>query len=220
MKNLRLIFLLLLFINIAFGSSEKKQFLIMIDPAGHAKNVGRKLVEGYERAQTFKFAQGLQKGLQDKYGFRVIITRYPGEEIVDLQNASFANRLNVDFYINLNIYRQDSVKPKIFMYHLVYNSMVDLARRTFEPYAFMPINQAHFANIHTTRSYAEYTKKSMIQPHYQRWFDFYGLYGVPFKPLAGIAAPAIAIEVGICQEDKWQIFIDPLVESLNFLVNI
>ena len=148
MKNLSLIFLLTFLFKTCLYSSDKKQFLVMIDPAGHAKNVCRKLVEGYERAQTFKFAQSLSKGLQDKYGFRVILTRYPGEEIVDLQNASFANRLNVDFYLNINVYRQDSVKPKIFMYHLVYNPMVDLARRSFEPYTFIPINQVHFTNIH------------------------------------------------------------------------
>ncbi len=191
--------------------------LVMIDPAGHAKNVGRRLVEGYERGETFKFAEKLQQELQDKYQVRAVLTRFAGEEIVDLQNASFANRLNVDFYLSLHIYRQEQVKPKIFMYHLVYDPMVDLARRIFDPTSFIPIHQAHFRGIHKTRFYAQQMKDILVMPYNQKRFDFYGYYGIPFKSLCGVFAPSLAIEVGICKEDQWKSLIDPLVESLVFL---
>jgi len=136
-----------------------------------------------------------------------------------LQNASFANRLNVDFYLSLHIYRQEQVKPKIFMYHLVYDPMVDLARRAFDPLSFIPIHQAHFGGIHKTRSYAQQMKDILIMPYNQKRFDFYGFYGIPFKPLCGVFAPSLAIEIGICKEDQWKSLIDPLVESLVFLSN-
>ena len=187
----------------------------MINPSGHAKNVGRKLVEGYERAQTFKFAQVLQEALQERYGNRVILTRFPGEEIIDLQNASFSNRLGVDFYISLHLYRQDKAKPRLYMYHLVYNPMVDLAKRVFDPFRFIPIYQAHFMNIFTTTRYADLMKKTLY--NYEHMFDVYGLYGIPLKFLCGIIAPAIAIEIGINQEDQWKLAVAPLVESLSFL---
>ena len=189
----------------------------MIDPAGHAKNVGRRLVESYERGETFKFAEKLKDALNEKYGIRSVLTRFPGEEIIDLQNASFANRLQVSFYFSLHIYRESGVKPKIYIYHLVYDPIVDLAKRTIDELLFVPINRAHFANITTTMFFGRKMKEVLSQSNYQKQFDFYGPYGIPFKPLIGITAPAIGIEVGIDQEDKWQNLIDPLVESLSFL---
>lgn len=216
MKKLKLFFLLIFFTKILY-CFEKNKFLIMLDPAGHAGNVGRKLIEDYERSQTFKFAQEFKKKLQEKYKFWVVITRSLGEEVLELQNASFSNRINADFYIHINMYREENIKPVIFMYQLVFNPLVDFARRIFDPYDFIPINQAHYLNIHITKKYSNYIKNYLIQPNFRRWFDFYGPFGLPFKPLVGITAPAIGIEIGICQEDKWQIFIDPLVESLGFL---
>lgn len=190
---------------------------VMIDPSGHAKNVGRKLVESYERSISFKMAESLKKKMQDSYGFRCVLSRYPGEEIVKLQNASFANRLGVDFYISLHIYRHEFVKPKIFVYNLVYNPMVDLATRTIDPYQFIPINRAHFFNINQTVFYGRSIKNILTQEHYKKNFDFYGVYGIPVKPLVGIVAPALLIEVGICNEDQWESLIDPLIDGLVFL---
>lgn len=196
---------------------EQSPILVMIDPAGHAKNVGRRLVESYERGETFKFAEKLKDALSEKYGVRSVLTRYPGEEIIELQNASFANRLQVDFYLSLNIYREESVKPKIFVYHLVYDPMVDLARRIIDNLLFIPIHQAHFKNIHRTKFLCNHMRSILFKPDYQKKFDFYGPYGIPFKPLIGVTAPAIGIELGISEEDKWQNLVEPLVESLKFL---
>jgi hypothetical protein len=212
-----LLFIFLFVFNMQAADFSERPALVMIDPAGHAKNIGRRLVEGFERAETFKFAEKLQEELQKKYAVRPVLTRYPGEEIIDLQNASFANRLGVDFYLSLHVYREETVKPKMFMYHLVYNPMVDLARRTFDPIGFLPIHQAHFRNIHKTRSCANYMKNILTTLPYKRRFDFYGYYGLPIKSLCGVVAPAVAIEVGICEEDKWKTLVDPIVESLAFL---
>ncbi len=215
-KNIYFLFLLV-FTRLSSFNAIQNQSLVMIDPAGHAKNVGRRLVESYERGETFKFAEKLKDALNEKYGVRSVLTRFPGEEIIDLQNASFANRLQVTFYCSLHIYRESSVKPKIYIYHLVYDPIVDLAKRTIDELLFVPIHQAHFANIGTTVFFGKRMKEILSQSDYQKQFDFYGPYGIPFKPLVGITAPAIGIEVGIDQEDKWQNLVDPLVESLCFL---
>ena len=194
-----------------------KPIFMMINPAGHAKNVGRRLVEGYERSLTFKMAEVLKEKLQDKYGIRCVVTRYPGEEIVDLQNASFANRLGIDFYLDLNFYRQEFVKPRIFVYNLIYNPMVDLAPRVFDPYKFVPVNRAHFFNINVTKSYGRKITEILTKRHHKKNFDCYGVFGIPVKPLVGIISPALCIEIGICNEDQWKSLIDPIVESLDFL---
>lgn len=192
--------------------------LVMINPAGHAKSVGRRIVDDYERSISFKMAEVLKERLQKEYGLRVILTRYPGEEIVELQNASFANRLGVDFYIDLRICRQSLVKPKIFIYHLIYNPVIDLVPRTFDPYKFVPVKKAHFFNISKTVDYATKLKNILSQQNYKKSFDCLGVFGVPIKPLAGIVAPAICLELSISSQDQWKThFIDPIVKALSFL---
>lgn len=190
---------------------------VMINPAGHAKDVGRRLVDDYERSTAFKMAQILKERLQDEYGIRCVLTRYPGEEIVDLQNASFSNRLGVDFYLDLRIFRQEEVKPKIFVYHLVYNPIVDFATRTFDPYKFIPVGQSHFFNINKTMIYGHKIKDFLNSQDYKKNFDCLGLFGIPIKPLVGLIAPAICIEIGICEQDQWQSLVEPIVKSLSFL---
>lgn len=190
---------------------------VMINPAGHARDPGRRLIEGVERAQTFKFAEKLQQELQKKYGIKVILTRYPGEEISEWEPASFANRLGTDFYLSIHLYREESLKPKVFLYQLVYNPMIDLYVKSFDPYVFLPVNQAHFQNINKTRFYGKCIKDTLTLKPYKNRFDFYGLYGLPLKPLCGIVAPALLLEVGIHRDEQWPSLIDPVVESLSFL---
>ena len=190
---------------------------IMINPAGHARDPGRRLIEGVERAQTFKFAEKLQQELQKKYGIKVILTRYPGEEIAEWEPASFANRLGIDFYLSIHLYKEDLLKPKIFLYQLIYNPMVDLYFKSFDPYKFLPVTQSHFRNINKTTSYGKFIKDTLTLEPYKNRFDFYGLYGLPLKPICGVVAPALLLEVGIHRDEQWQSLIDPLVESLGFL---
>lgn len=196
-----------------------KPVIVMINPAGHAKNVGRKLLFGeYERTVSYDFAEKLQQALKDKYGVRTVLTRFVGEEIVDpLQNASFANRLGVDFYLSLHFYGEESVKPKIFIYSLVYNPVMDFARRTFDLPFFIPIHQAHFGNIYKSKDLGKKMKEILTSSQYQKLFDCYGLFGIPIRPLCGILAPAISIEIGLHQESAIKTLIEPIVESLNFL---
>jgi hypothetical protein len=101
------------------------------------------------------------------------------------------------------------------MYHLVYDPMVDLAKRPFDPFRFVPIHQAHLMNIFMTMQYAKMMQDTLYL--YESMFDMYGLYGIPLKFLCGIIAPALAIEIGINQEDQWNVAVAPLVESLGFL---
>lgn len=216
--NIKSVFLIVIF-QLAFLSVDGKPFFMMINPAGHAKSVGRRLIEDYERSITFKMAEVLKQKLQDQYGIRCVLTRYPGEEIVDLQNASFANRLGIDFYLSLHIYRQEFVKPKVFVYSLVYNPMVDLVSRIFDPYLFVPVNQAHFFNISLTQFYGLKIKDILTKRHYKKSFDFYGIFGIPIKPLVGIVSPALSVEIGICDQDQWKNLINPIVDSLYFLGN-
>jgi len=190
---------------------------IMLDPAGHAKNTGRKLINSYERAETLKLAESLSTILEDRYKLKVVFTRSPGEEIVPLQNASFANRLDVDFFLSLHIYKEETAKPKIFAYHLVFNPVADFAKRTIDPLSFIPVHQAHFTSINRTVFAGNMIKSTLNSQQYQKQFDFYGLYGIPLKPLVGMSVPALLLEIGINEDDKWQSLVEPIIDSLFFL---
>lgn len=223
MKILKTLFLFFIItINAFVFAEDNKQFCIMLDPAGHAKNVGRTLCNGYERAETYKFAEELSNILKEKYGFKVILTRVPGDEIVPLQNASFANRLDytytIDLFLGINIYKEDSIKPQIYAYQLVFDPIVDFAPHKFNKLSFTSIHQAHYKNIDKTKKVGNLIKGKLSNPEYQKQFDFYGLFGLPIKPLIGIVPPSVVLEFGLNEDDKWKTFINPLAEAISFAV--
>lgn len=194
---------------------EKK--VIMINPAGHAGDSGRSL-SGFERAATFRFAQELQNALERGYDSRVVLTRVPGEKIVDFQNASFANRLNVDLFISLHLFKLDSVKPKVYVYQHVADPVGDFVSRSFPSLKMVSVLQAHQVNIFKTKNIGQHLGNIFSSVDNQKLFDFGGFYGIPLKPLCGVVAPAILIEIGVNQDDDWHVVLDAIVQGLGGLV--
>ena len=45
--------------------------------------------------------------------------------------------------------------------------------------------------------WADHFKNILKQEQYRNAFEIKGPYGLPFRPLIGIKAPAIAIEIGL-----------------------
>lgn len=195
--------------------------LIMIDPAGHAKSPGRKLHKNYERAETYKCAEALKRSLEQNFHVRVILTRDPGDEIVPLQNASFANRLNIDFFLRINFYTKDLPKPKLGLYNLVFDPIIDTVNRPFNPQAFIPVNQAHFKCVSLTKSLASQMTSLLGAAHYQKLFDIGQPCSLPLKPLVGITAPALLLEACLpWQDDQWNDLVTPLAESIAHCLDI
>lgn len=217
------VYSLALFFLVTFSTSVDSRPIVILDPAGHAKDSGRLLVEGYERGQTLKFAQALQEALVKKYAVRPVISREPGEEMTHrLQIPSFCNRLcgtttSSSFFLRLHLYREKSEKPRLFLYHLLFNPLVDLAPREPNPLALVPLYQAHFARVHMTRFFGRKMYEYLNQDKLKKHFDCYPLMGLPLRSLVGITSPAILLEVGICRENKWQSLIGAVVDSLSFL---
>jgi hypothetical protein len=216
--------LAIFFICTILQATAARRPIIVIDPAGHARDVGRLLVEGYERAQTLKFAQALQKELIKKYQVRPIITREPGEEIShQLQIPSFCNRLCgatgdcTAFFLRINMYREERVKPRLSLYHLLFNPLVDLAPRDTTRLQLIPLQEAHVGKIHITRFWGNKMYEYLHQDTFTRYFDCYPLQGIALKALIGITVPAILLEIGICRENKWKSLVTPVVDSLGFL---
>ncbi len=218
MTRKKTVYTALLLCIIGYQHITAKQPIIMIDPAGHAKDTGRKLSQSYERAETYACAEALKTALEARYNTQVVLSRTPGKEIVPLQHASFANRFNVDLFIRLQFYKKNTEKPKIYIHHLVYDPLIDFIQRTPGQYTFIPVQQAHFQNIEFTENIAKTIQSHLSQTHHQKLFDCHTIMGLPIKPLIGIIAPAIMFDIGIHDDQQWQLLIDPIVESLASVI--
>lgn len=192
--------------------------VVLINPAGHAGDTGRNLQNGFERAATFKFAQEIQSNLEKYNDCRVILTRVPGEKIVDFQNASFANRLNVDLFFSIHFFKHDSTRPIVYIYQHVADPIEDFARRTFPALKFMPVLQAHQVNVFRTKQIGQQIAAVFSKADNQKLFDFGGFFGIPLKPLCGIVSPAILIEIGVNQDDDWFKVLDAVVNGIGDMI--
>lgn len=188
--------------------------IIMLDPAGDAKNPGRTIDNSFERAITLQLAEALKTALEQRISCTVLITRAPGETVSLLQNATFANRLSADIYISLNCYHAPQDKLSLALYQFSYGDMQP--QKSFA-FAMTPYDKAHLAYTNTTQTYANHIRKTFATS-YQHLFQIHGVYAVPFKPLIGIQSPAIALEMNCIHEADWKTYFTPLVEALNALV--
>lgn len=192
--------------------------ILMLDPAGDARQRGRMLCNGYERAETLKFAEAIKKRLSERWRGEIVIARTLGEEKLPLQIPSFANRLNVDLLLHVSMYHQKKAsKPRATIYQLVFNAMLDFAPRSYQPLTFVPLEQAHFANIHTTKHMGRLLQEFLQQNH-AKLLDVKGPIGLPLKPLIGAVGPALLLEVGLHEDDQWETLVNPVVDGLLFIL--
>lgn len=209
------------FIILYFCPTKTDVYTIMLDPAGDTKHTGRIIEDSFERGITLQFAQKLKK-LLELYDseLRVILTRFPGETLEPLQNAHFANRLDVDCYISFHFYYERETKPSVFLYYFMNNPTDNWKKPHQQSHlSFEPYDKAHIAHTATTKEYAEFFKTKLMQPSYNTLFDVKGLWGIPFKPLVGIVCPiTLGFEASLKTKDQWAIYLDPIAHSIIALV--
>ncbi|MFC1845680.1 N-acetylmuramoyl-L-alanine amidase [Candidatus Dependentiae bacterium] len=201
---------------ILFPTIASARFSIMLDPAGDAKHTGRQIGDSLERGITLQFAEKLKKKLEKYYpDIRVILTRFPGETIYPLQNANFSNRLDVDFYLSIHFFPETKTKPDLFLYYFSYSD--EFVTRVPEIF-FCPYDQAHRINGATTRSCADAIAQVLTNDGHKKLFNVNGVLGLPFKPLIGVKAPAVAIEIGLKEKTDWKRYVKPIARSLEKVV--
>ena len=146
-----------------------KQFTIMLDPAGDAQYAGRHIEDCLERGVSLQFAEKLKEELEKQYkNVKVVLTRFAGEAVQPLQNANFANRLDVDFYLSIHFYQETAVKPHLYLYCFSYNDDFITGRAEL---FFYPYDQAHLINKETTKMFANKLKQFFLQEEYKNIFD-------------------------------------------------
>lgn len=197
-----------------FGKKQNT-FTIMLDPAGDAKHTGRTINNTFERGITLQYAEQLKHALENSdHNIKVYLTRFPGEMIHPLQNANYANRLNVDLYININFYQETSTVPKLFLYQFSYHD--DFVTPS-NKLALLPYDQAHLLHNTTTQKWSELIKEILIKDT-QKKFTVHGTYKLPFKPLMGVISPAIGIEIGLKTPQDWQPYVTPITHAISTII--
>ena len=192
-------------------------FTIMIDPSGDAKHTGRVIHDTFERGITLQCAELLKKELNKALPHvRIVLTRVPGETIQPLQNASFANRLQVDFYLSICFYPDFDIPNSIAIYQ--YLTQPTDYWHNHIPLHFYHIDQAHLININATSEIGKKFLNTLQNKSINSFFLVKGLFAIPFKPLIGIKAPALALEVGLAQKNDFNQIIKPIIACIKEIV--
>jgi len=195
---------------------EQKKILIMLDPAGDSANTGRKIDDSFERSITLFFAEKLKIIIEEQYtNAKVLLTRSSGQTLQPLQNANFANRLNVDLYVSINFYQESETKPRIYLYNFSYND--DFVTKPAE-LSFCPYEKAHLFHMQETREYSSIFKQVLDQAEYNNLFECAHMTKLPFKPLIGIKSPAVAIEAGLIKKEDWNAYVEPVIIGIKTII--
>lgn len=209
MKKLLLLGLLTIQ-SLVFGS----MITIMLDPAGDAKHTGRTLDDGFERGISLQCAEQLKTMLEQQFGVRVVLTRFPGETLEPLQNANFANRLNVDLYISISCYQETAVKPTLYLYYFCNDEFAAPQNEL----GFYPFDKAHLANQQKTKSYLALAHDILNQEPITKKISIAGPFGIPFKPLLGIKSPAFSLELGLKTKDDIKNYVPLLTDCISAII--
>lgn len=188
-------------------------FTLMIDPAGDAKHTGREIGDSFERGITLQCAEKLKTLIEQRYPeVRVVLTRFPGETLQPLQNANFGNRLDVNFYLSIHFYHDQATRPSLYLYAFSYGD--DFVTKTTD-LTFYPCDKAYLISTGTTHAWATIMQKHLSSSSYQKQFDCKGCFYLPFAPLIGVKAPAVALEIGLKTKHDWQLYLEPMIASIT-----
>jgi N-acetylmuramoyl-L-alanine amidase len=192
-------------------------YIIVIDPAGDAKKTGRSIDDSFERGIALQCAEKIKALVEQRYPkAKVIITRLPGDIVYDLQNASLTNRINANLFINLNFYPNSEPKPSLFLYQFSYGN--DFTS-SYSELSFNSYEQAYKINQPQTSKIIQQLFTQLADDKYAHLFSVSCPHAIPVKPLIGVIAPSIALDIGLKNKNSWHLFIEPLADAIIQLIH-
>lgn len=190
----------------------KKPFTILIDAAGDVNQSGRVIDNNFESSINFTIAQTLKNYFSiNNTHIKVLLNRTPSEAVGPLQNAQFSNRINADFYLHICSIKTLH-KPSLSFYQFTFGHNSLLKKDSL---GFYPYDQLYLMHEKQSNEWGTSIKKNIDT----NLIDTFGIYKMPLKPLTGINAPAIAIEVGLNRMEDLNIIIPQLHHALEQLIN-
>ncbi len=198
---------------------EKPPFTVMIDPAGDARNPGRVIDDTYERSLTMQFAEELKQLLEtEPRKCRVILTRFPGEAVEPLQNVTFANRLGIDLYISVHFFEQKAETPHLYFYTLLYDPASDFVVKKGTSLELLPYDQAYKVPLAKTKQYTSLAYDTCSQASKSFHAVCHAPLAIPYKPLVGILAPALGVEIGIHHKSQGKLLVPLIAQAIKAIV--
>lgn len=198
-----------------FFQTPKPPFRIMLSPAGDAQNTGRVVGNSFERAITYTIAQAVKAEIESLFkDSKVLISRHPGQVISQNTIASYTNRADIDLFIHICTYQDESTKPYLSLYRFSYG---DEFITTHPETDLIGCTQGYLKTNATTKMYANTVYKSLTA-HNQQNFQIRGPYAFPYKPLLGIIVPALSFEIGLTDSQAVQPAIQALVNSIAGII--
>lgn len=172
----------------------RKPFTLIIEASGDAINPGRTIGNSFENAISFNIAQHIKQISDSTTAAKIYLNRTPTEIITPLANAQFANKLNADLYLSIHCYHHTHAQPRITLYQYSYHEPTIFKKGSL---GFIPADKVNGINESQTHKWAN-ELKMCLAGHAE--VVVHGVYKMPFKPLMGIEASAIGIEIGMASE--------------------
>ncbi len=197
-----------------FTLPAEKPFVLLLEASGDPMHPGRSIDDSFESTITFEIAQTIKQMLLAQYpNLKILLNRAAAETVAPLQNANFANKLNVDCYISIHAFAESEIKPHVYLYQFSYHD--DFIAKD-AGLSFYPFDKIYMVNQKQTTAWAEQLKQALEK--HSLW-AVKGVFSLPFKPLIGIKAPAIGIEIGLKNRSEWRNYIEALVSGIITIIN-
>jgi hypothetical protein len=193
---------------------------LILNPVGDPYNVGRVINNAFERTISRLYAQTLKKELENQIPhIRVILTPFSADDNYQpLQNASFANCVQADWYISFHFFKEKDILPHWYLYYFMNNPLEDAISSKNNALQLTPYYQAHQKNLISSSSYAHTIYMHLNNHSLHTFYRLHPPQPLPFKPVIGITAPVLAFEIGLKETEDWKLFIQPVVDSIKSMV--
>lgn len=198
-----------------FFSSQYAQFTLILDPAGDAEHAGRIIHDSYERGATLQLCTALKKNIEESIkGVRVILTRIPGEPMAEfLQNANLSNKLDVDLFVSVHMYKEKNITPRLWLYHM--QNEPYFKKQSRQDVVLYPYDKVWRINIEKTKQLMNIFQDDLRATSS---YDIHQPIGMPCKPLLGVQSPAFVLEIGVPASLTKEL-IDPIAHALKEVIN-
>lgn len=205
----------LLFISL---SHKTLGLVVIIDPAGDSKITGRVFPDQYERNITMHCAECIKKILEEessisKNPLQIFITHTTGQIKKELEFQQFSNILEADFFIHISAVPKIACPPAIFLYRLNFSDQLAIQQKSSQ--LFIPFDEVHIQSSRASEQFGKNMYNYLNQEEFRRLYTIHNLLAVPCKPLIGVQAPGIMIELAVdsCAT------IDNLIPTLSLAIH-
>ena len=184
-------------------STHKRDITLMLDPAGDANTPGRMIGNYTEQSLANNIAKALKKQLESS-SLTILISHDNNQTLSSIAKAQATNTQPVDLFIHLTIGQAAS---SLGVYHYV-TSPKDLSDNdkrnelTLAPYTYAHLGSAMVS---------AYLTRTLAQNHP----EITAYAALPLRPLVGITAPALVIEIGLANSNAWQDLMPLLSNIIN-----